>query len=129
LAGYAAQRLAAHFNVQISDAQRAEYANHVVHALNLAAPIAEKMLAGRGQMEIKNRALIMVADYMRAHHDDLGKAIGIDLSQSSGVERVNAQAESAIYDPMIATPTVLGGNNAGISSPQVSSGAMNLQRS
>jgi hypothetical protein len=108
---YLAQRAATHFNLQISDAQRAELADHITHAINLAAPIAEKALAGKGQVEIKNRTVTMVADYISHHHDDLAKAVGIDLDFSSGIERIRAQVETAINDLHTPTPEVLGGSN------------------
>ena len=101
------QKLAVHFGVQISEGQRAEYADHILHAVNLVAPKAAQEFAGKGQIEIKNAAVEYAIEYMRTHHDELGKAIGIDASQSLGKEQIKAQIETAIADPTVPTPKIL----------------------
>ena len=103
----ALQKLAVRFGIQVSDAKRAEYADSVLHAINLVAPRAAQEFAGKGHVEIKNATVAYAIDYMRTHHDELGKSIGIDASKNEGQERIKAQIETAIIDPTIPTPKML----------------------
>jgi hypothetical protein len=106
-ASYLMQRVAAHFGVQISEAARAEFANHLLHAVNLGAAEAQKGMQGKDPVKVKNATVAFAVDYIRNHHADLAKSIKIDPSTHNGVERIEAQIETAITDPTVPTPAIL----------------------
>ena len=90
-------------NIDLTEAQRDKLQGIIVNGLNLGAAQAQKDLAGKGDVEIKNQAVAFAIDYVKAHGADTLKALGADPNSPKFQQAVRARIETAIADD--ATPT------------------------
>jgi len=89
--------------LETTEAQRDKLQGIIVNGLNLGAAQAQKELAGKGAVEIKNQAVAFAIDYVKAHGADTLKALGADPNSPQFQQAVRARIETAIADD--ATPT------------------------
>lgn len=93
--------------VQIGDAARARLQEIILNGLNAGAKEAEKNLAGKDPVTIKNAVVAQAVAYAQAHGADTIKALGLDPQSGEAVEAIKARIQTAIADPAVPTPAVL----------------------
>ena len=94
--------------IQIADGLRSKLQEIIVNGLNAGAKTEAENMQGKGQIEIKNAVVAQAVAYTQAHGSDTIKALGLDPQSGATVEAIKARIETAIADPTVATPAVLG---------------------
>jgi hypothetical protein len=92
--------------VSLTDDMRARFQEIVLNGMHLGAAAAERDLAGRAPITIKNAALANTIAYAREHGADELKMMGVDPQHNSVVDFVSARISAMAADPTIATPKV-----------------------
>lgn len=100
-------RLFALAGVQTTEVMRQRLQEMIVNGLNVGARKAENELRGRGQIEIKNKAVAETVQYVQKHGADTLKYLGVDPASNKAVEAIKARIETAIADAATPTPAVL----------------------
>lgn len=110
-------RLFRQAGVNLSDSMRARLQEIIINGLAIGAKKASENLAGRGQVEIKNAALVNAVKYVQDHGADTIKELGFDPNSNIAVEAIKARMETAITDVNTPTPAVLGGPPQPVAAP------------
>lgn len=79
----------------------------ILNGLNDGAARAQTELAGRGQIQIKDRAVQLAVAYTQAHAQETIKALGLDPKSGQAVDAIKARIETAIVDETQPTNPVL----------------------
>ena len=95
--------------IDATDALRARLQDIVVNGMNSGAAQIEKNMQGKDPIDIKNAVVASAVTYTQAHAAETIKALGLDPQSGAAVEAIKAKIETAINDPNVATPPVLGG--------------------
>jgi hypothetical protein len=104
-------KIMSYFGVQATVEQRAVLQGVIVNGLNDAAVKAEASLAANPKLDVdvKSKIITDAVTYAQAHAADTIKALGLDPQSGQAVEAIRANIATAIADPSIVTPAVLGG--------------------
>jgi hypothetical protein len=94
--------------VQVSDGLRSKLQEIIVNGLNAGAKVEAANMQGKDQIAIKNAVVQQAVVYAQAHGADTIKALGLDPQSGAAVEAIKARIETAIADPTVPTPAVLG---------------------
>lgn len=93
----------------LSASARARLQEIILNGLNIGAQAAAKNLAGRDPVVVKDAVVAQAIAYTQTHGADTIKALGLDPHNGTAVEAIRARIETAIADPNVPTPEVLGG--------------------
>jgi hypothetical protein len=93
--------------VNLTDSMRARLQQIVLNGMHLGALEAQKQLACKGQIDIRNAAVAGTIAYVRSHGADELKQLGINPNSNTLTEVVKARIAALAADPTVATPPVL----------------------
>jgi hypothetical protein len=79
----------------------------IVNGINIGASRAQGLMAGKGQMAIKDRAAIYAVEYTQTHAAAIIKALGLDPTSGEAVQAIRARIETALADPTTPTSPVV----------------------
>lgn len=97
-------KIAQRIGFSLDEAYRQRLEEGVTNALHAVAPKTGAMLAGRMQVDVKNKAVADSIKYVAANLPDTLKKLGIDPTTDAGKQVIEARIEKVLNDPTIPTP-------------------------
>ena len=112
-------RLSKLAGIQGVDLLRSRLQEVIVNGLNLITAATVERLKGQAPIVIKNAVVADTVRYVQAHAAETINDLGLNPVSGPAVEAIKARIETAIADPTVPTPAVLGGPTVAQEQPPI----------